>query len=342
MNWFRQLFTRNRIYSDLSEEIEQHLAEKVEALMASGMSRPQAEQAARREFGNVARFSERGREIWMWPRIESILADIGFAIRKLRKSPGFTFTAIVTLALGIGANVVVFSVLNGLILRPLDVPQPENLFQVVHGNGKGGWTSQSYRDYLDYRDRDLSFTGLMAYQMQRVGLSVGKSNTRNWGYAASGNYFDVLGLKPTLGRFFHATDEYGPASAPFIVLSYDFWHRQFNASSDVLGQTIQLNQHPFTVIGVSPEGFHGTDDFFWPDYWFPLLNAAQVTGSDDLPYRDHYGFDVIGRLKPGVTPHQATDSLNALATQMAKEDKKMTVSAPPSSKLAPQAKPIIQ
>ena len=148
MNWFRQLFTRDRIYSDLSEEIEQHLAEKVEALMASGMSRPQAEQTARREFGNVARIIERGREIWMWPRIESIFGDLGFAIRKLRKSPGFTFTAIVTLALGIGANVVVFSVLNGLILRPLDVPQPENLFQVVHGKGKGGWTSQSYRDTI--------------------------------------------------------------------------------------------------------------------------------------------------------------------------------------------------
>ena len=322
MNWFRQLFTRNRIYSDLSEEIEQHLTEKVDALMAAGMSRQQAEYTARREFGNVTRVNEQGREIWMWTRIERLLADINFALRKLRKSPGFSITAILTLALGIGANVVVFSVLNGLILRPLDVPQPENLFQVVHGKGKMDWTSQSYRDYLDYRDRDSSFTGLMAYQMQRVGLSVGKSNTRSWGYAASGNYFDVLGLKPILGRFFHATDEHGPASAPFVILSYDFWHRQFNVSPDVLGQTIQLNQHLFTIIGVAPESFHGTDDFLWPDYWFPLLNAAQVTGRDDLPYRDHYGFDIMGRLKPGLTPHQATDSLNALATQMAKEDRK--------------------
>jgi uncharacterized protein YoaH (UPF0181 family) len=100
MNWFRQLFARNRIYSDLSEEIEQHLTEKAEALMASGMSRSQAEQAARREFGNVARVNERGREIWMWPHIESILADVNFAIRKLRRSPGFSITAILTLALG--------------------------------------------------------------------------------------------------------------------------------------------------------------------------------------------------------------------------------------------------
>jgi predicted permease len=322
MNWFRQFFTRRQIYSDLSEEVEQHLVEKMEVLMTGGMSREDAEHTAKREFGNVARIKERSREPWRWPTVESIFADVSFAIRRLRKSPGFSLTAILTLALGIGANVVVFSVLNGLILRPLDVPQPETLFQVVHGNGKTGWTEQSYRDYLDYRDRDASFSGLMAYQIQRVGLSVGKSNTRSWGYAASGNYFDVLALKPVLGRFFHSTDEHGPASAPFIVLSYDFWHRQFNASPDVLGQTIQLNQHPFTVIGVSPESFHGTDDFLWPDYWFPLLNATQVTGNDDLSWRDHYAFDVMGRLKPGVTPHQATDSLNALATQMAKEDRK--------------------
>lgn len=322
MNWFRQIFTRNRIYRDLSEEIEQHLTEKVEALMAEGMSRQQAERTAKREFGNVTRVNERGREIWMWNWLESIFADASFAMRKLRKSPGFTLAAVLTLALGIGANVIVFSVLNGLILRPLDVPQPENLFQIVHGKGKLNWTSQSYRDYLDYRDRDASFSGLMAYEIQRIGLSIGKSNTRSWGYAASGNYFDVLEIKPVLGRFFHAVDEHGPASAPFIVLSYDFWTRQFDRSSAVLGQTIQLDQHPFTIIGVAPRTFHGTDDFLWPDYWFPLLNAAQVTGSDDLPSRDHYAFSVMGRLKPGVTPQQATDSLNVLATQMAKEDRK--------------------
>src|SRR5260370_17959404 len=160
----------------------------------------------------------------MRPRLESIFADVNFAIRKLRKSPGFGVTAILTLALGIGANVVVFSVLNGLILRPLDVPQPETLFQVVHGNGKTGWTSQSYRDYLDYRDRDASFSGLMAYQIQRVGLSVGKSNTRSWGYAASGNYFEVLGLKPVLGRFFHSTDKPAPPPPPFSVPTSHCFH----------------------------------------------------------------------------------------------------------------------
>src|SRR6201996_3477452 len=152
MSWLRQLFTRRQIYRDLSEEIQQHLAEKVEALMAGGMSRKEAEYAAKREFGNVARIEESGHEPWMWPRAESIIADIRFAFRKLRHSPGFALTAILTLAIGIGANVVTFSVLNGILLRPIDVPHPENLFQVAHEENHGD--SLSYPDYLDLRDRN--------------------------------------------------------------------------------------------------------------------------------------------------------------------------------------------
>ena len=320
MSWFSRLFMRHRIYSDLSEEIQQHLTEKMESLMAEGMSRDEAEYAAKRAFGNVTRIEESGREAWIWPRTESILADVKFAARKLMRSPGFATTAMLTLALGIGANVIVFSVLNGLILKPLDVPLPENLFQILQGKKEFG--GQSYRDYVDYRDRDPSFRGMLACQYLRVGLKVGTSVARSWGFAASGNYFDVLGVRPALGRFFRAADEHGPGSAPYIVISYDLWRGQLNRDPHVLGETVELNKHPFTVIGVAAEGFHGTDAFFWPDYWIPIMNAAQVTGFDDLPYRDHFSFEVFGRLQPGVTPRQATDSLNALASQMAKEDPK--------------------
>jgi predicted permease len=318
MGWFMRMFARSKIYDDLSDEIEEHLAEKTDTLMAEGASREEAERAARREFGNVTRIRERSREPWRWPRAEALWSDLRFALRKLGKSPGFTATAVSTLAIGIGANVVVFSVLYGLVLRPLDVPQPKNLFQVLHEK----WSAQSYRDYVDYRDRDPSFSGMMAYQTERVGMTVDTSASRSWGFATSGNYFDVLGVEPVLGRFFHASDEHGPASAPFIVLSYDFWQRQFNGKPNVLGHTVELNKHPFSVIGIAPKDFHGTDLFLWPDYWFPAMNAEQVTGTDDLSFRDHYGFSVMGRLKLGVTPGQATESLNALAQQMAKDDKK--------------------
>jgi len=320
MSWFRRLFLRRRIYSDLSEEIQQHLTEKMEALMAEGMSRDQAEYAAKRAFGNVTRIEESARKAWMWPKTESIVADFRFATRKLLRSPGFATTAMLTLALGIGANVIVFSVLNGLILKPLDVPHPENLFHILHG--KEGYSGQSYRDYVDYRDRDPSFSGVLACQYLHVGLKVGVSVMPSWGFAASGNYFDVLGVQPALGRFFHAADEHGPGSAPYLVISHDLWRGQLNRDSNVLGETVELNKHPFTVIGVAPEGFHGTDALFWPDYWIPIMNAAQVTSFDDLPYRDHFAFEVFGRLKAGLTPAQANDSLNALASQMAKEDPK--------------------
>jgi len=316
MNWFTQLFRRGQIYGDLAEEIEEHLAEKVDALVAGGMDRKQAEHEARREFGNVTRIEEQGREAWMWPKIEGLLEDIRFAFRRLNRSPGFALTAIATLALGIGANVIVFSVLNGVILRPLPVPSPEQIFQLTRGKDASDY--HSYLDYADLRDRDKSMDGLIAYGALTAGLTIDNATAESWGYTASANYFDVLGIKPALGRFFHSTDEKGLASAPYIVLSNDFWHRQFGASESMLGKTILLNQHPFTIIGVAPADFRGTEDFFWADYWIPIVNAEQVTGWSDLCCRDHIGVQLMGRLKPGVTPRQATDSFNAIATQMAK------------------------
>jgi len=323
MAWLRRLLNRRGIYDDLSEEIQQHLAEKVDALMAEGLSREEAEHEARRVFGNVTLTEESGREVWRWAAVENLLLQGRFAARRLWKSPGFAATAMLTLALGIGTNIVVFSVLNGLLLRPLDVPDPENVFLVAHGiQGKPAWSAHSYRDYQDFRDRDESFQGLAAYSFIRAGLYVGDASIRSWGHSVSGNYFDVLQVQPTLGRFFHASDEHGPGSVPYIVLNYDFWKREFARDPNIVGKTIGVNQHTFTVIGVAPEGFHGIDSVLWPDYWIPLLNADQVNGSDDLPYRDHYYVMVFGRLKPGMTPELATHQLDRIAAQMAKEDRK--------------------
>ena len=319
MRWLRELFTRRKIYSDLHEEIEGHIAEHVEALIAGGASRSEAEYAARRAFGNVTRIEERGREAWMWRRTERFLADLKFAFRKLGNSPGFAFTAILTLALGIGANVVVFSILNGLFLRPLDVPHPENLVQISRGNGND-WLS--YPDYRDFRDRDPSFSGMLATKYIRSGMSIGAATQKTWGSAVSANYFDVLGLEPALGRFFHQDDDRGLGSAPLIVLSNDFWRRQFGSSTQVIGQTVRLNQHVFTVIGVAPRDYSGLDNFFWPDFFIPITNAEQVTGWSDYCCRDHIDVEIFGRLKPGVTWQQAAGTLNALAKQMAKEDPK--------------------
>src|SRR6202789_244182 len=324
MSWIRVLLSRcsaffrgRQLDVDLDEELRAHIELAIEEHRAHGMTEQQARIAALRAFGGVTQVSESYRVQRGLPWLEETVRDIRFAFRKLLHSPGFALTAILTLAVGIGANVVVFSVLNGIMLRPLNVPQPNNLVQIA-GEGNRG-DSQSYPDYRDYQDRNQSFTGMLAYKIIHVGIEIDKTVFQSWGNAASGNYFDVLGLQPALGRFFHAADEHGLASAPYIVLSYDFWQRQFAANPHVLGKTVTLNQHPFTIIGVAPENFHGTDYFFWPDYWIPAVNAQQVTGWDDLCCRDHISFDVLGRLKPGITPQQATGSMNAVAYQMAKQ-----------------------
>jgi predicted permease len=247
----------------------------------------------------------------------NLLHDIRFAVRQLRKSPGFAITAVITLALGVGANVVVFSVLNTLVLRPLNVPQPGNLYNIARQ--QVGSEPQSYPDYRDYRDRNATFSGIAAYNMTMAGIRTGTQVTQNFGFEASGNYFDVLGVRPALGRFFHASDEHGVNSAPYIVLSNRFWRVRFNANPAIVGQQIDVNQHPYTVLGVAPESFNGTEIFMEPDFWAPIVNEAQMEGDNYLEQRGNHQIWLVGRLKPGVSVQQATENLNAIASQLKKQ-----------------------
>jgi len=249
--------------------------------------------------------------------MRNLLRDLRYALRQLRKSPGFAVTATVTLALGIGANVVVFSVLNALILKPLNVPQSENLYNIARK--PVGWDTQSYPDYRDYRDRNSTFSGIAAYGMTEAGIRTGVMVTKNFGFEASGNYFDLLGIQPALGRFFHASDEHGPNSAPYIVLSNRFWHTRFEGNPAIVGQQIDVNAHPYTVLGVAPKSFNGTEIFMRPDFWAPMVNEQQIEGDSFLEHRSNHAVWLVGRLKPGVTVQQATENLNAIASQMKKQ-----------------------
>ena len=242
-------------------------------------------------------------------------SDLKMALRHLRKSPGFTVTAIITLALGIGANAVVFSVLNAVVLRPLNVPNAQNLYMVQRFQ----FPSQSYLDYLDLRDRNRTFQSLATYNIiGPVGVDTGGNPSTAWPYLASGNYFDALGIQPYLGRLFHAADERGKNSAPYVVLSYAYWHGHFHADAGVVGRTIEINKHMFTIIGVAPPAFRGTELFFAPAFWIPEVEQPTVEGQDSLQYRGNHSGFVIGRLKPGVTAAQATEDLNSLAAWLAK------------------------
>jgi predicted permease len=318
MEWFRRLLFWRRRYQDLALSIQEHLEEKAEELMEQGMPRGEAMQAARRAFGNVGLIEERSREEWVWPALEGIRADFKYALRQLWKHPGFALTPILTLALGIGANVVAFSILNAAILRPMNVSDAERLYNVEHK--QHGWYSQSYPDYLDYRDQNHTFDGLAAYDTMSAALATHQTVTKNFGYLASGNYFDLLGVQPLLGRFFHANDEHGPNSAPYIVLSYDFWRERFNGDPNVLGTQIGLNKQPLTVIGIAPKEFHGTEIFFWPDFWTPITNAGLIGYSYHyLGNRSTHNPFVLGKLRTGIKPQQATDDLNTICGHLAEQ-----------------------
>jgi len=247
-------------------------------------------------------------------------ADLRLALRQLRKAPGFALTAVLTLALAIGANAVVFSVLNALVLRPLKVPNAENLYMVERVYGSDTSPSQSYPDYRDMRDKNRSFDALITYDiMGGVGLDHGSGNPKVvWPYLVSGNYFDALGIQPYAGRFIHASEEHGNNSMPEVVLSYALWSSEFNADRAVIGRTVQINKHPFTVVGIAPPDFRGTELFFAPDLWAPIVNAPQIADWSFLEERGNHNAWVIGHLKPGVTPAAAASDLNTLAASLAK------------------------
>ena len=305
---------RKRMLEGLDRDMREHIEAETLENIERGMSPEEARYAALRKFGNVTRVKEETREVWSFIWLE-VLQDVRFGFRMMRKSPGFTAVAIVTLAMAISANTVVFGVLNALILRPLDVPHPESLYTIEHWGDIP--LAPSYPDYLDLRDRNRSFKSLAAYNSAQAGLDIGRNPKRAFVDEVSGNYFDVFGIQPYLGRFIHASDEHGPNSAPYIVLNYAHWHTQFQEDHGVIGRTVQLNKHPFTIIGVAPPGFHGPVLFFSQDFFVSIVNQEQVEGQNRLNARTSPSlFMTIGHLRAGVTLQQAIGDLNSIGSYL--------------------------
>jgi predicted permease len=311
------IFHRSQRREDMDEEFLSHVQLRADDLERSGIDRAQAERQARIELGGRERYKEECYEAMGSHFFESVMQDVRFAVRVLRKSPGFTFAAVITLALAIGANAVVFGILDSLLLRPLNVPQWNSLLGTMYGQNTV-W--QSYPNYIDLRDRNHSFEDLAAFNMVFVGLDTGKDPSVFNGYATSGNYFDVLRIQPYLGKFFHASDEHGRNSAPYVVLSYGYWHSRFHEDPSVIGKVVGLNKHPFTIIGVAPRTFQGTLMFISPDFYMPIVNEEQVTTEGLLSARgsDSAVFEAMGHLKPGVTPAQASADVNVVGNYLEK------------------------
>jgi len=326
MNRLRQFFLRQRLYDDLDQEIALHLEERIEELVAGGMSAKEASATARREFGNVGFVKETAHEAWGWGWLEELLADLRFGVRMLRKNSGFTAIAVLTLGLGIGANTAVFSVMNTVLLRYLPLPNPQQLVFLRLPNGPPEGLSStgdddrsfSYPVFEALRKEHAVFSDLMAYvplAVDKVAVRIGEDPEEAEGDMVSGNFFSGLGVSFARGCGFTLDDE--TAHASIAVLSYAYWTTRFGRSPSAIGQTIYVKGVPFTVIGVTAQGFYGLEPASSTDFWIPLQNRAELNAWDEeASLNTMYGtpkwwwIQLIGRLVPGVTESRALAKLD--------------------------------
>ena len=318
MSWLGDLLRRRRIEDDLAAEIQAHLEERVEDLVAQGLSRESARLAARREFGNVTLIEERGRDVWRWRAVEDFVADLRFAVRQLRKAPAFALAGILTLALGIGANTAVFSVVNAVILRPLPYPNPERLVSVQTRTQRGEPHNFSYPNFFDLRSGNRVFEHLVCYRDEEMGLSGAGTPVKLPGLVASWDLFDALQVRPVAGRGFLPAEE--KAGQRVVVISYRLWTERFRADRSLVGQTIDLDRQPYTVVGVAPRGFNFPVGGRHVDFWTTV--AFDASSDTEKPLTERRGMsalEAVGRLKPGVSLAQSRAAADAILAGLARQ-----------------------
>jgi macrolide transport system ATP-binding/permease protein len=252
--------------------------------------------------------------------MQTIWQDLRYSLRLLAKRPGFTLVAVITLALGIGANAAIFSLVNTALLRPLPVAEPSQIVSLNNVSDYRMFPTFSYPNYKDFRDRNEVFSGLIGYNFSPLSLSHDGINERLWGYVVTGNYFDVLGINAVLGRTISPDDDQLPGAHPVSVISYKCWQRRFGGDTNVIGKSVFVNSRSYTIIGVAPQGFDGTEIVASPEMWFPMAMQSQIiVGSNWLDVRSAENVFVQGRRKPGVSEAQAQAAVNALALQLERE-----------------------
>ena len=247
-----------------------------------------------------------------------MLKDLRYAVRMLTKTPAVTLVAIVTLALGIGANAAIFSGVSAFILREIPVPEADRLVRPVEINENGSISDEiSYPDFVDYRNQSNSFTGLSGEDMIRVAIDADNQNEVIWGQAVSGNYFDIMQVKPFMGRAFLPEEDGAPGANPVVVLGHSLWDRRLGSDPNIVGKTLRLNNRQYQVIGVAPKSFKGSKFGLSMDFWVPLAMVEELRGVTDwLNSRDSHWMTVIGRLRPGVSLAQASAEMNAIAGRL--------------------------
>jgi predicted permease len=309
---------RNRLDDEQAEEIAQHIELRRQSLVDDGMDPREAEWEARRQFGNVAGIQEETRDLRIFPALDTIVRDVQYGWRVIMKSPGFSAVAIVSLAVGIGASSVIFSFANAFLFRPLPGTHPSPLMRVFTSNASGPlYGSCSYPDYQDLRDRTSVFSDLLAYRRAKATLSDSGQSAMMPGALVSANYFGVLGLRPSLGRFFLPEENRSPGTHAVVVLSDDAWRRRFGSDPHIVGRTIGLNGHGFTVVGIGPRNFAGISFDEGAEFFVPVMMERAISpGADTLRRRRDRGYTVLGRLQTGGSPAEAGTAVRLLASQL--------------------------
>jgi predicted permease len=299
MNWCGRIFRRRHLYNDLSEEVHEHIEEKTEQLMRlENLSRTQAHEAALRAFGNPSLVEQRSREAWQWPVIESLLADVKLSLRRLRNSPGFTMTVILTLAIGIGANTAVFSVVNGVLIKPLAYPEPEQLV-ALNLNAPGAPGLADFRDglrlsasmYLTFAAHNRTFQSVGVWEPATANVTGLAQPEQVNTVLVSDGVLQTFSVPPAAGRWLDASDQ-DPRGAKRVMLGYGYWQRRFGGDRSVVGRTIELDSQPREIVGVMPRGFRILNYDF--DLLVPLAFDQHNQIAAGFVYRG------IARLEPGV------------------------------------------
>jgi predicted permease len=294
---------------ELKEEIDGHLRMAAQERVERGENPRQAERSARREFGNAGVVREATHDQWGWRWLEQLLQDLRYGARSLRRSPSFAAVAILTLALGIGANTAIFSIVNSVLLRPLPFHQPDRVVRIMEAPKNLPYVSISGEDYFDWesQNRTLEGSSIITWTQNYNASGAGEPETVSV-VRTEANFFSVLGAEPFLGRGFAAgEDQIGKDHV--AVLSYGFWQRHFAGNAEALGKTVELNYQPYTVVGIMPSWFNYPEAI---DVWIPIDKTVQGTGA-----RGNYSFMAIGRLRHGVTVEQAQADLSTIAARQA-------------------------
>lgn len=343
----RNLLRQPQADADLDKEVRSYVELLAEEKVQAGMPPEEAGRAARIQTGGLEQVKEEVRAARSGAWLSGVLQDLRYAARMLRKSPAFTLTAVLTLAIGIGVNSAVFGVAE-FLFRPLPVSHPEQLVVLATGfNGQPPAGHFSYPEYLDLKRQATVFSDLMGYGIDFEGLSTGHDAVQFFVSWVTGNYFSMLGVKPYLGRLFLPSEGQAPGADPYMVLGYSFWRREFHGDPNVIGSKVVVGGRPVTIIGVAPPHFHGTFyTFDTQGYLLFSTSAADPQSSGFWNKRDYRGVTVLARLRPGTRLAQAQAALDVIAARWAQQhpesSKNLAIHAYPETQARPQPDPTDQ